>query len=82
MTTDQIRELYNARPFKPFRVHLADGSSVPIKSPEFMGMTPGGRVMFVSKGDDAGQIIDLLLVTKVSIGREAQRRRRGQHGRE
>lgn len=81
MTTDQIRELYRARPFKPFRVHLADGESVLVKSPEFMWMTPGGRTLFVSPGGEAAEIIDLLLVTRITFDDVKKRsRRRGQNG--
>jgi hypothetical protein len=68
MTTDQVKEAYRARPFRPFNLHLADGDTIPVKSPEFMWMTPGGRTVFVSQGGDAAEIIGLLLVTKISFG--------------
>jgi hypothetical protein len=68
MATDQVKEAYRARPFRPFNLHLADGDTIPVKSPEFMWMTPGGRTVFVSQGGDAAEIIDLLLVTKISFG--------------
>jgi hypothetical protein len=78
MTTDQVKEAYRARPFRPFRLHLADGDTIPVKSPEFMWMTPGGRTVFVSQGGDAAEIIDLLLVTKISFanGSASPKRRR------
>jgi hypothetical protein len=79
MTTDQVKEAYRARPFRPFNLHLADGDTIPVKSPEFMWMTPGGRTVFVSQGGDAAEIIDLLLVTKISFGNgsaPSKRRRR------
>jgi hypothetical protein len=79
MTTDQVKEAYRARSFRPFNLHLADGDTIPVKSPEFMWMTPGGRTVFVSQGGDAAEIIDLLLVTKISFGNgsaSAKRRRR------
>lgn len=79
MTTDQVKEAYRARPFRPFNLHLADGDTIPVKSPEFMWMTPGGRTVFVSQGGDAAEIIDLLLVAKISVGNgsaHSKRRRR------
>ena len=83
MTSDRIKELYAAEPFRPFTLHLADGSTARVISPEFMMFTPGGRTIVVSKADDgAVEIIDLLLVTKVSVGgaNGSKRRRRGSYG--
>lgn len=79
MTTDQVKELYKAKPFRAFTLHLADGDTIPVKSPEFMWMTPGGRTIFVSQGGDSAAIIDLLLVTKITVGNgsaSSKRRRR------
>jgi hypothetical protein len=79
MTTDQVKELYKAKPFRAFTLHLADGDTIPVKSPDFMWMTPGGRTIFVSQGGDSAPIIDLLLVTKITVGNgsaSSKRRRR------
>lgn len=78
MTTDQVKELYRAKPFRSFTLHLADGDTIPVKSPEFMWMTPGGRTIFVSQGGDSAAIIDLLLVTKITVsnGSGSSKRRR------
>jgi hypothetical protein len=31
MTIEQVRNLYNAQPFQPFVIHLADGRHVPVR---------------------------------------------------
>jgi hypothetical protein len=82
MTSDRIKELYAAKPFRPFTLHLADGASSRVISPEFMMLTPGGRTIVVSSEDGAVEIIDLLLVTKVSVAgaNGSKRRRRGSNG--
>ncbi|MEQ8209382.1 MAG: hypothetical protein RH917_06075 [Lacipirellulaceae bacterium] len=67
MVTEQVRNLHNARPFKPFTLHVADGDRLRVKSPEFMWMTPGGRTLYVSQGDEQVAILDMLLVTQVTI---------------
>ena len=76
MTTDQLDQVHQAKPFKPFTIHLADGTKHRVVSPEFMWRTPGGRTIFVSTGPEAAAIIDLLLVTKITIGNGERRRRR------
>jgi hypothetical protein len=71
MTTDRIKELLVAKPFKPFEIHVADGDVLEVKHPELMWVTPGGRTIFVARGpkeEDGIAILDLLLVTKLIVG--------------
>ena len=70
MTTIQIKELIGAKPFKPFRIHVADGEVLNVSHPELMWITPGGRTVFVARGpkeEDGVAIIDLLLVTQLTM---------------
>jgi hypothetical protein len=67
MTIEQISNLYNAKPFKQFIIHLADGRSIPVLSPEFMHRAPSGRTIYVSQPGDSFHIVDLLLVTDLEI---------------
>jgi hypothetical protein len=79
MTVDRVRELYQAKPFQAFTVHLADGREVQVKSPEFMSFSPSGRTIAVHEPDDSLRIVDLLLVTELHVaanGGSTGRRRR------
>ncbi len=70
MTTDRVKELLQAKPFKPFQIHVADGDVWGVKHPEMMWITPGGRTIFVATGpaeEDHIAILDLILVTKLII---------------
>jgi hypothetical protein len=67
MTIEQVRQLYNAAPFRPFIIHLADGRQIPVKHREFMALSPSGRTIVVYQTDDTSNIIDLLLVTDLEI---------------
>jgi hypothetical protein len=67
MTIEQLRNLYNAQPFRPFVIHLADGRSVPVNHREFVMTVPSGRTVVVAQPDDSLNIIDLLLVTDLEI---------------
>jgi len=78
MTIEQLDAVYKARPFKPFTVHLADGTEHHVAHPELMWHTPKGRTIVISLGGEKMAIIDLLLVTKITHGNGAQRRRRQQ----
>ena len=67
MTIEQLRNLYNAQPFRPFVIHLADGREVPVHHREFIMAVPSGRTVVVCQPDDTMNIIDLLLVTDVEL---------------
>jgi hypothetical protein len=67
MTIEQVKQLYNSAPFKPFIIHLADGRRIPVKHREFMATSPSGRTIVVYEQDDSFNIIDLLLVTSLEV---------------
>lgn len=67
MTIEQMRGAYNAQPFKPFTIHLADGRAIPVLHREFMHFSPSGRTITVYQPDDTTNIIDLLLVTDLEM---------------
>ena len=64
---DRIRELYWAKPFQAFAIHLADGRSVTVSHPELMAISPGGRTITVYQLDDSMHIIQLSQVTDVTL---------------
>jgi hypothetical protein len=79
MTIEQVRNFYNAQPFRSFIIHLADGRQIPVQHREFMASAPSGRTITVYQPDDSLNVIDLLLVTDLEIkpvpGGSSRRRR-------
>jgi hypothetical protein len=67
MTIEQLRSYHQARPFRPFTIVTADGSSRDVPSPEWMSFSPSGRTIIVHHPDDSHSILDLLLVTELKI---------------
>jgi hypothetical protein len=67
MTIEQLRNLYNAQPFQPFIMHLADGRSIPVTHREFLASAPSGRTVTVHQPDDTLNVVDLPLVTDLEI---------------
>ena len=79
MTIEQFRGLYEAQPFQPFVIHLADGRNIPVTSREFIMTVPSGRTLVVAGADDRVHIIDLLLVTDLEVTAKANGKRRKGH---
>jgi hypothetical protein len=67
MTIEALRKLYDAQPFRPFVMHLADGREIAVSHREFMAAAPSGRTVVVYQPDDSFDIIDLLLVTSLKV---------------
>jgi hypothetical protein len=75
MTVEQLRQMHQARPFRPFRLHTADGRHLDVKHPEYLAHTPSGRTIMVAKPDDSFEVIDLLLVTSLEALNSTRRRK-------
>jgi hypothetical protein len=80
MTIERFRDFYDAQPFQPFVIHLADGRDIPVHHRDFVMAAPSGRTVVVQQPDDTLNVIDLLLVTDLEVqplanGRRRQRRR-------
>ena len=79
MTIEQLRNSYDAQPFQPFVMHLADGREVPVRHRDFMMSAPNGRTVAVYQPDSTLNVVDLLLVTDLEVkpaGNGARRRKR------
>jgi len=69
MTIEQLRQVVESRPFRPFTMRLADGSRVRVPHPEFLWFPPkASRTVAVAVSDDALVLIDLLLVAAIDVG--------------
>ncbi len=67
MTLQAIQQMYRAEPFVPFMIHLTDGRSIEVKSPEFFAAAPAGRIVTVYQPDGSFNLIDLLLVCDIEV---------------
>jgi len=67
MTSDRLRDICRAQPFRPFTMHLADGRHIPVLHQEFLMPSPSGRTVVVYQPDDSLNIADMLLVTDLEI---------------
>ncbi len=71
MPPDQLRQAYNAQPFQPFIIHMADGREVAVEHRGFMSIAPSGRYTIVVKPDDSHEVIDLILVSSLEFRAKA-----------
>jgi len=74
MTVEKLRGLYQARPFQPFILHMADGRHIRVGHPEWMAISPTGRTIYVEQRDGSFSIVDLLLVTELEVRANGRKR--------
>jgi len=67
MTMEQLRALYQARPFRPFTLQLADGDKLRVPHADFLSHSPTGRTIIVFGEDESFSIVDRLPVTRVVV---------------
>lgn len=79
MTATELRKFWHAAPFEPFNVVLAGSEKLHVPHPDFLSVSPSGRIAYVWKKGDDRTAVDLMLITAVETtrnGASAQRRRR------
>ncbi|HEY2414482.1 MAG TPA: hypothetical protein VGI40_19710 [Pirellulaceae bacterium] len=68
MTIEQLRNIHQARPFRLFVIHMADGRSLFVPHSEFLSHSASGRTVIVHQEEERFSIVDLLLVNEVEVG--------------
>jgi hypothetical protein len=76
MTVEQLQAMQHAQPFRPYRIHMADGRSLDVHHPDFVARAPTGRGVIIYKPDDTFEVLDLLLVASLEVlnGQSAPKR--------
>jgi hypothetical protein len=72
----KLRELYEARPFKPFFIHLRDGRRIRIDEPIRVGWSDKSRIIMFAAGPDWGDWASFDQVIDLEPARKSVRRRR------
>jgi hypothetical protein len=69
MTKEHLRQVRDANPFSPFTIRLADGRDFRIHHRDFLSIPPdgAGRIAVIYQSGGAFSLVDLLLVTEVSV---------------
>ncbi len=75
MTATELKKHWHAAPFVPFNIVLPSGEKVPVPQPDFLSVSPSGRIAQVWKKGDRSVSIDVFLITSIETARRASRSR-------
>ena len=65
VTIEQLRNIQQAVPFRPYWIHLADGRQFDVPHRDLLSHSPTGRTVIVYGPNESFSILDLLLVTEL-----------------
>jgi hypothetical protein len=67
MTGAELRATRDTVPFRPFTIHTANGRSFRVRHRDYLMISPNGRTAIVYATDDASSIIDVMLITELTV---------------
>ena len=67
MTSERLRKLVTAQPFRPFRVCMSNGPSYDVKHPEFVAVSPRDDIAILFHDEGDYSVLDLLLMTELKV---------------
>ena len=67
MKMDEIQKAHQARPFRPFAIHMADGRVLTIPHNEFLAYNPEGDSLVAYQPGDSFSVLDLALITELEM---------------
>jgi hypothetical protein len=68
MSGDGFKKMLDASPFRPFLIRYGSGREIPVRHPELVTLSPGGRTAIVWRPDESAEsfeILDVLLIESV-----------------
>ena len=71
MTVQELRAAQHARPFHPYRIRMGDGHEYRVPHPDYVAMSPTGRLAYVFDDEGNSHRLDLLLMTSLVIEESA-----------
>ena len=75
--TAAIRKLVHSVPFVPFTIHLADGGQLRGLNVDHIAVPPAGGRVFVFGDDERYDLLSVLLISRIAMGRESAISSRG-----
>ena len=67
MNAKSLQKTLKEKPFRPFRLHLADGEKILVRHPEYIAVSPTERTVSVWERDESYLVIDILMITQLAF---------------
>ncbi|MFN2507565.1 MAG: hypothetical protein ABR589_02195 [Chthoniobacterales bacterium] len=82
MTATELRKFWRKSPFVPFDIVVPGRPKLHVPHPDFLNVSPSGRIAKVWLNDEDEAAVDVFLITAVQENARSGRKRRRRSGRE
>ncbi|MDQ2659482.1 MAG: hypothetical protein M3Y03_03600 [Verrucomicrobiota bacterium] len=65
MTATELREYWHRAPFVPFEIILPGRDKISVPHPDFLSVSPSGRIAHVWTSNDTWASLDVFLITGI-----------------
>ena len=76
MTATELKKFWHAAPFVPFNIVLAGAEKLSVPHPDFLSVSPRGRIAHVWRNDDDHTAVDVMLITAIETSRNGSKQGR------
>jgi hypothetical protein len=76
MTATELRKFLHRAPFVPFKIVVPGREEIAVPHPDFMSISPSGRIAHVWLDDEDSASLDVFLITAVEFNSRNGRRKR------
>jgi hypothetical protein len=76
VTATELRKFLHRAPFVPFDIVLPGREKIPVPHPDFMSISPSGRIAHVWLDDEDHAAINVFLITSVEENSRNGKRKR------
>ncbi len=81
MTATELRTWQRANPFVPFKILLPGEKSLPVPHPDFLSISPSGRIAEVWDKDDSRVTLDIFPILGIQEFRKRTKPKKEKRGR-
>jgi hypothetical protein len=76
VTATELKKFWHAAPFVPFNIVLAGAEKLRVSHPDFLSVSPDGRIAHVWRNDDDHMAVDVVLITAIETSRNGSKQGR------
>jgi len=75
VTATELKEYWHRSPFVPFEIVVPGRKKIRVPHPDFLSISPNGRIAHVWKTADSGASLDIFLITAIETSSRFKQKR-------
>ena len=76
MTATELKKYWHASPFIPFDIVMSGSQKLPVPHPDFLNISPSGRIAILWLRDEDWTSVDIFMITALETRKRNAKRKR------